>query len=200
MPTARPGRPRSETSRRSILVATGELLVEQGYDRLTLVDIAARAGVGKQTLYRWWPSKASLVADCVLENVVRFEPVVVAPETSALAAIRTWLDASRALLLQPDQAALFRGLSAAASTDESARAKLAERFTEPLIGGIDSALRNGIASGEIRMDVATEPLAELLIGAMMFTLMRGEPVGADWADGILDTITRGIAAAPAPAD
>lgn len=57
------GRRRSERSHEAIIAATQELLVERSYPEVTIEGIAARAGVGKQTIYRWWPSKAALVLE-----------------------------------------------------------------------------------------------------------------------------------------
>jgi AcrR family transcriptional regulator len=64
-----PGR-RSERSKRAILTATRELVSEVGFVRLTMEAIASRAGVGKQTIYRWWPSKGSVVFDALLDEMV----------------------------------------------------------------------------------------------------------------------------------
>jgi len=61
-------RRRSEKSRTAIVTATRELLLERGFDGLTIEAVAARAGVGKQTIYRWWPSRPALVADVMLED------------------------------------------------------------------------------------------------------------------------------------
>ena len=58
-----PGRPRSEQARLAILDSTLKLLGKNGFSNLTIEDVAARAGVGKMTVYRWWPNKASLIAD-----------------------------------------------------------------------------------------------------------------------------------------
>jgi len=153
MTSPRSGRPRSEASRRSILDAMSRLIVEHGYENLTLGEAATSAVVGKQTLYRWWRSKAALVADCVLENSLAFTPVTVSASGDALAAIHSWLSDSYSRMSQPGQVELFRGLTAAASSEESVRARLDERFSGPLIDGIDAALLSGIAAGDIRADV-----------------------------------------------
>jgi AcrR family transcriptional regulator len=66
--TATLGRPRSETARRAILEAVDDMLVEEGYAAMTMKDIAARAGVGKQTVYRWWSSKAEILFEATVED------------------------------------------------------------------------------------------------------------------------------------
>src|SRR5437763_12525113 len=68
MPTDLTPRRRSEKSRTAIVTATRELLLERGFDGLSIEAVAARAGVGKQTIYRWWPSRPALVADVMLED------------------------------------------------------------------------------------------------------------------------------------
>src|ERR1700722_17135744 len=73
-----PGRPRSEEARRAILLSTLSLLKEAGFADLSIESIAAHAGVGKATVYRWWPSKASLVMDAfvsVAEQELRYFPI-----------------------------------------------------------------------------------------------------------------------------
>ena len=75
------GRRRSARSHSAIVAATQELLVERGYRELTIEGVAARAGVGKQTIYRWWPSKAALVLEAYLAGS---EAVAQPPETGAL--------------------------------------------------------------------------------------------------------------------
>src|ERR671934_1028194 len=62
---ARPGRKRSEESRQAILAAAAELTSEVGFAGLTIEGIAARSGTGKQTIYRWWPSKADVLLDAL---------------------------------------------------------------------------------------------------------------------------------------
>src|SRR3954469_21395834 len=76
---------RSERSRRAILAATRELIVELGYAKVSIDAIAARAGVGKQTIYRWWPSKGAVVFDAFL-NVQEDEGGTELPETEDLTA------------------------------------------------------------------------------------------------------------------
>ncbi len=74
-------RRRSEKSRTAIVTATRELLLERGFDGLTIEAVAARAGVGKQTIYRWWPSRPALVADVMLEDADKILASVNTPTT-----------------------------------------------------------------------------------------------------------------------
>ncbi|BES69362.1 TetR/AcrR family transcriptional regulator [Marinobacter nanhaiticus D15-8W] len=65
----RSGRPRSEASREAALRAASELLDEQGYAGLSIEGIAARAGIGKRTIYRWWPTKGAVVMEAFLADI-----------------------------------------------------------------------------------------------------------------------------------
>ena len=76
-----PGRPRSERSHQAIVVATLELLAEQGFQQLTMEQVARRAGVGKATIYRRWPAKADLVKDAIRY----FSAELPVPDTGTLA-------------------------------------------------------------------------------------------------------------------
>ncbi|MGO7983441.1 helix-turn-helix domain-containing protein, partial [Rhizobium johnstonii] len=66
----RRGPVRSEVARMAILEATARQFEARGYDQLTMEGIAAEAKVGKQTIYRWWPSKSALVADCLIAGLL----------------------------------------------------------------------------------------------------------------------------------
>src|SRR2546425_664598 len=73
-PLAPVGRPRSERSRRAILDAAATLLSKRGYADITIEGIAAEAGVGKTTIYRWWSTKASIYIDLYAELAARIVP------------------------------------------------------------------------------------------------------------------------------
>ena len=69
----RRGPKRSEEARLAILHAAAARVVAHGYDHLTMEGVAADAKVGKQTIYRWWPSRSALVADCLAERLLLAE-------------------------------------------------------------------------------------------------------------------------------
>jgi len=89
------GRPRSETTRRSILAAALDLLQTETVQSITIEAIARKAGVSKATIYRWWSSKASVVIDAFMENHIVNTPMLYDIHP-AEALIRHW----RALAVQ----------------------------------------------------------------------------------------------------
>ena len=76
MTDRRGGAPRSEAARLAILRATARLFLEKGFGQLSIEGIAAEAGVGKQTIYRWGPTKSDLVAEALIEGMLMPERVV----------------------------------------------------------------------------------------------------------------------------
>src|SRR6266508_4745192 len=89
---ARPGRKRSEDTRLAILAAAFELVGEVGYAGLTMEGIAARAGAGKPTVYRWWPSKADVLLEALATKAELHIPI---PDEGGYAAdLRGFLTAS----------------------------------------------------------------------------------------------------------
>src|SRR6201986_1790848 len=100
-------RRRSEKSRMAIVPATRELLLERGFDGLTIEAVAARAGVGKQTIYRWWPSRPALVADVMLEDADRILASV--DHTDDLSAdLVAWVRKLTTTLTKPRGAVMLR--------------------------------------------------------------------------------------------
>src|SRR5437588_13131394 len=103
------GRPRNADTDSAILAATCELLVDNGYGRLSMEAVAARSGVGKPTLYRRWSSKAALVADAVVAILSADAPAaaMALPYTGEVDRdLRDWLDAFAGLAADPLKAAL----------------------------------------------------------------------------------------------
>ena len=112
-----PGRPRSEASRQATLVAALGLAADVGYGRLTIEGIAARAGVGKQTIYRWWPSKADILLEAGAVKADLHVPVT--DHGSYRADLRAFLEASYQMRSHPGLADLLRALMAEAQLTRS---------------------------------------------------------------------------------
>jgi AcrR family transcriptional regulator len=158
---------RSESSRRAILAATEELCRESGYRRLTIEAIAARAGVGKTTIYRWWPSKGAVVLELLDEAaVVGTAP----PDTGDLAADLRSLLTEVIELSTPQDSAPGVGLVAEALQDPELGRELRERLIEPRIGTFKQRLRRAQDAGELSPDADLDVALDLLYGPLYHRL------------------------------
>jgi AcrR family transcriptional regulator len=187
------GRRRSERSHEAIVAATQQLLVERGYPEVTIEAIAARAGVGKQTIYHWWPSRAALVLEAYLAGS---ETVPLPPEgTTAHEDVRALLGWLIAVLAQPIGGHVVAGLVADLQHD----ADLAEGFRRDVVPArrrpMLVALERARDRGEIRVDADLELAVDALHGAVFYRLLlSGEPLGGDFADQLAEQTLAGLAA------
>jgi AcrR family transcriptional regulator len=186
------GRRRSERSHEAIIGATQELLVERGYPDLTIEGIAARAGVGKQTIYRWWPSKAALVLEAYLAGS---EAVPLPAEgTTAREDVTALLGWLIAVLAQPIGGHVVGGLVSDLQHDPD----LAEGFHRHVVPArrqaMVAALERGRDRGEIRADADLELAVDALHGAVFYRLLlSGRPLDAEFADRLADQTLAGLA-------
>ena len=185
------GRRRSQRSHDAIVQATQELLVEQGYRALTIEGVAARAGVGKQTIYRWWPSRAALVLEAYLAGSDAVPP----PATSAITRenVRALLDWLVAVLAQPIGGKVLAGLVADLKHDPD----LAERYHRDVVPArrrwMRDALERGKERGEIRADADLDLAVDALHGAVFYRLLlSGEPLDPQFTEQLANQVLRGI--------
>ena len=192
------GRRRSERSHRAIITATQDLLVERGYRELTIEGVAARAGVGKQTIYRWWPSRAALVLEAYLAGSEAIAP----PADSAsiredVRALLVWL---ADVLAQPIGGRVVAGLVADLQHDPI----LAEGFRRDVVPerrrAMLAALERGVERGEIRPDADLGVAVDTLHGAVFYRLLlSGERLDEEFAERVADQVLNGIGARARPA-
>ncbi|HEX5506662.1 MAG TPA: TetR/AcrR family transcriptional regulator [Thermomicrobiales bacterium] len=192
--TGRPGRPRSARADRAILDAALELLGEVGINGLTIEGVAARAGVGKTTIYRRWASKDELIA-AVVECLHATAPI---PDTGDLRADLLTLarstergDSRRAL-----ERVLPHFLSEANSNPEIFHAYLETSFA-PRVQRLSAMIARAQARGEVRADLDPEVVMSLFGGALTYGWLiadRLSPLPPDFAEQVVAAIWRGIAA------
>ncbi|WP_328317163.1 TetR/AcrR family transcriptional regulator [Streptomyces sp. NBC_00388] len=192
---------RSERSRRAILDAALALVGEAGYNKLTIEAIAARAGVGKQTIYRWWPSKAAVLLDAslALAGDAGGEGAWSGfPDTGDIAA-----DLKHVLRLTVDQfndekyEAPTRALTAAGCTDPELGRRFTRELLEPALGLYEERLRAAVTAGQIGPDVDVRIAVEMLVGPLTHRwLQRTAPLTHAFADTCVDQVLRGIGARP----
>ncbi|MGP4111728.1 TetR/AcrR family transcriptional regulator [Streptomyces sp. 4N509B] len=196
MPTTRspnPGR-RSERSRQAILAAARELVLELGYARVTIEAIAARAGVGKQTIYRWWPSKGAVVLDSVLA-LSEGEEGIRLPDTGDLDTdLRSVMRATVAEFADPAFEAPLRALTTEIVDDPA----LAALYREKLAGPVDEAkkerLRSAQRAGQLKADADLDLVLEVLYAPLFQRwLHRSGPLTPEYADALVDVTLRAFA-------
>ncbi|HEV7578811.1 MAG TPA: TetR/AcrR family transcriptional regulator [Mycobacterium sp.] len=160
-----PPRRRSEKSRTAIVTATRELLLERGFDGLTIEAVAARAGVGKQTIYRWWPSRPALVADVMLEDADKILASV--DHTEDLAAdLVAWVRKLTATLTTERGSAMLRTLTVACMEHAETAVKLRAGFSLPL----HDSVRTRLLSAGIDADTA-ESAADAIVGGVVYPIL-----------------------------
>lgn len=190
---------RSEASRRAILDAAIDLVVSTGFDALSIEGIARRAGVGKQTIYRWWPSKGALFLDAFLERRVeqradspRLEPL----DSGDLAAdVRRLVGAEVAHLAVPSVEAPYRALVVALQADPDLAAQALERLIGPSMTRIKDWLAAAQRRGDVRADLDLDVAAELLLGPLFQRwLLRTGPLDDAYADALAGVLLGVLAA------
>ncbi|MFE6777903.1 TetR/AcrR family transcriptional regulator [Streptomyces sp. NPDC057702] len=188
---------RSERSRRAILDAALELVGEVGFGKLTIEAIAARAGVGKQTIYRWWPSKAAVLFDSFLDQSDG-APEITLPDTGDLAAdLKSVLRATVDEMDHPKYALPTRALVAESQNDPELGAELNARVLEPQLAAWEGRLRAAQAAGEVAADVDVRVAVEMIVGPVFHRWsLRTLPMSHAYADAVVDQALRGIAATP----
>jgi len=193
----RPGRPRSEEAHGAILSAAISLIREVGYDALAMEAIAARAGVGKATVYRRWETKETLVAEAI-ERIVRTFSV---PDTGSTEGdlLRVMLD-SVGLYQDPATRGLLAGLVAAMARSERIAQAVRSGFVAARREALRQVLERGVARGELRQGTDLELALDLLSGPLVFrALITGAPVNERLTRGIVEAVLRGFAPLSKPA-
>jgi AcrR family transcriptional regulator len=186
-----PGRPRSAATHRAILAAVADLLNEGGYPAVSIEAVAAKAGVGKQTIYRWWPGKPELV----LEHLVGIAATMPAPDTGDLVRdLRIFLSATCQAWIQGGTGAIVTALMAEAQVDP----RFGQLFYQQLIGQRRAALRLLLQRGQLRHELAGDRdldlLLDLIYGPMWYRLLlRHAPLD----DAFIEQLLTGLGLAPA---
>ncbi|WP_017599032.1 TetR/AcrR family transcriptional regulator [Nocardiopsis lucentensis] len=183
---------RSERAHRAILDATTELVGEVGYAKLTMEAIAARAKVGKQTIYRWWPSKAAVVLD-VFERRTG-TPGDPLPDTGDLAAdLRTVLYATVDEFTDPETDRVARAFTAEIQHDPDLAATVTERLTRPNNEAFRERLRAARDAGQLDPDIGLDLALELLTGPITQRwLTRTAPLTHAYVDELLAAALRAL--------
>jgi AcrR family transcriptional regulator len=194
-PPARPGRPRSEsaTSHARIMDAVHALLQETSVRDLTMEAVAKRAGVGKPTLYKWWPTKAALVMAMFHERLVgRLESVSTATAEEVLRAkVRYLVQEFNGLFGKVTGELIAEGQSDPAVLHEMHERHIAQRRAATI-----ADVERGVREGEFVPGTNPELLVDALFGPIYYRLLLRFPLTPHYGDALVDFVLAGVSAAP----
>ena len=184
------GRPRSDRVHRAILDATRELLVAGGFAGLRLEHVAARAGVGKATIYRRWSSKEALALELLMELAA---PHIAVRETGdtrgeLLAAVTNAMRALTDTPFGPVIRALLSQIAINPSLGDPFRRSVVQARREE----VARVIARGVTRGDLRPDVDIDVATELLVGPVYFRLMFGGELTQAFAERVVDALLRGF--------
>jgi AcrR family transcriptional regulator len=187
-----PGRPRSEQARRAILHSTMDLLLHNGFPGLSIEAIAADAGVGKATVYRWWPNKGALVVDAFassLEHQLHF------PDTGSI-----YQDMSRQMneflgILRTRRGRIVAELLGAGQSDPELLEAFRDRFLRPRRQEAYKTLRRAIDRGELPKRLDLDLALDILYGAIyMRFLIRHDELSEGYVKEVCRLVLGNVAA------
>jgi AcrR family transcriptional regulator len=188
MSERRRGAARSEAARTAILKATAILFTARGYEHLTIEGIAAEARVGKQTIYRWWPSKGALVAECLLEGQL-LPAEFVLPDTGNIRAdLTTWLGKLFGYANQPGNNAVLCSLIAAAAENEDVGHRLRESLGAA--SALSARLNAAVEAAELRREAPVQEIGEALVGAVILHVLTRTRAAPGLARRLVDAVLR----------
>jgi AcrR family transcriptional regulator len=165
---AQKGRPRSAECHGAILDSVLQLMQKEGYNAITIEGVARHAGVGKQTIYRWWGSRAELILEAFANHAADLVPT---PDRGSL---REDLDVfmnTGFKRLSRDYGTIMRGLMADAALDPDFAKILREAFILKRRKATMEILRRGVERGELVADTDLELMTDMLFGPVWFRLL-----------------------------
>lgn len=186
----RGGRPRDEARRTAILTAAGDLMLEGGLSAATMEAIAARAGVSKQTIYNWWPSRGAVAMEGFM---LRADPLGQVPDgVSASEALRV-LAVELVRLFRSPAGALMRSLVAEAQSQPELADALRDQWLTPRRVSVAAIVEAGIAAGEFVVDADVDLAMDHVFAPIYYRLLLGHrPLTERFAVASVDQLLAGI--------
>jgi AcrR family transcriptional regulator len=186
------GRPPSPTARTAIIEATLQLLAERGFQAATIEAIAARARVGRNTIYRRWPAKEDLIVDALRELSADLDEQ---EGDDLYARLLDWIRDFARVFADPLFGRLLPGALGELQRNPAFAHAWADRLVRPRREALKELLSGAVDRGELRRDANVEQIADLLSGPPFIRLLPLglPPVTEDYAEALLETIWRGIA-------
>lgn len=189
--TGQRGRPRSEQARVAVLEAAGDLLLEGGLNAASVEGIAARAGVSKATIYKWWPNRGAVVLDGFLERVRH--SLAIPEGLGTVDALEFQIDELVTLFRDTAVGPAMRAIASEVESDPELARAVRERWLGPRRAVTVDVLTRGIAAGDLRPDLDVELVMDQLYGPLYFRLVFGHgPLPDDLAHRLVGQLLHGV--------
>jgi AcrR family transcriptional regulator len=186
-----PGRPRSEDARRAILRSTLKLLQHSGFPELTIEAIAADAGVGKATVYRWWPNKAALVVDAFTAST---EHKLHFPDTGSVYQDMSLQMKQVIAIFRSRRGRIVAALLGGGQSDPELLEAFRERFLWPRRREAYKTLRRAIKRRELPRNLDLDLVLDILYGSIyMRFLIRHSELSESYVESVCRTVLGGAA-------
>ncbi|MFJ4895738.1 TetR/AcrR family transcriptional regulator [Streptomyces sp. NPDC088788] len=184
----RSGNRRDEAARTAVLHAADDLLVEHGFRGLTVEAIARQAGVAKQTIYRWWPSKVTILLDTLVEDTNKNLPVPA--EKPTVDSIRCYLHEFARFLTENAAGRVWLALIAEAQHDPKTSDALQDRFLGPRRTQELDMLSGAIGRGEISPKLSPDAALDAVMGPIVYCALTRRPFSSSLVDTLIDDLLR----------
>jgi AcrR family transcriptional regulator len=185
-----PGRPRSEQARQTILRTTLKILGKNGFSDFKIEEVAARASVGKATVYRWWPNKGALIADAFASSTTR---KLRFPDTGSVYADMSQQMRQLIKVFRSRRGRIVSAILAAGQSDKDLIEAFRERFLWPRRREAYATLRRGIERGELRRDLDPDLLLDSLYGPIyMRFLIQHDRLTPEFVDRLCELVLAGV--------
>ena len=165
----RPGRRRSEASRQAILTAALELFGERGYPAVSIEGIAARAGCGKQTIYRWWPAKGDVLLEALADKVELQVPLT--DRGSYAKDLRRFLDDSLVLARSPQLVDMLCALMAEAQVDAAFGERFRSGFLERRRDALRTVVHRAVVRGDLPEHLSPDTVLDIVFGVAWYRML-----------------------------
>jgi len=185
-----PGRPRSEQARQAILRSTLKILGKNGFSDFKIEEVAARASVGKATVYRWWPNKGALIADAFASSTTRRLRF---PDTGSVYTDMSQQMRQLVKVFRSRRGRIVSAILAAGQSDKDLIKAFRERFLWPRRREAYTTLRRGIQRGELRKDLDPDLLLDSLYGPIyMRFLIQHDRLTPEFVDRLCTLVLTGV--------
>ncbi len=183
-------RRRSDRSRIAILTAASEAVAEFGYAKTSIEGIASRAGVGKQTIYRWWSSKGAVVLDALVAD----QQDVDWPDTGDLTAdLRLVLRATVDEFADEANSATLRALMIDMQQDEELSRQVMSRVLGPQLAATKRRLESAQQAGQVAAGIDLDVAVEIIFGPIYHRwILRTHPFDQAYADTLTDLAVQAL--------